>query len=351
MTLMNSSNAAALKMESFFEKLSQNNYPKTSSIYDLEALHNNNNNYIEDNYNFQNNLKRLNLVTLANNGDLFEESKSSLEHLVDLSFMDDALPNYSVQSSTSSMSNELGFGEKFSQFNLTDHPLSVVKNGNENYCQILSDNTNNNNNHNCNYGYTERMITRRGKDYYNQFGWNSVEKVPVKLHHLIMFNQKKMANDLENDLTTTIKTTNSADTIGTDQQRFNFKNTTKNNGNNLKARKKMECAFCKNLPDQQDNYKTHWLKDNEKRVVCPILRKYSCPICHNGGGDDAHTMRFCPKNRPVLAKEFYNSIARLNIKNSNKQKSFPFTPIINKCSNNLFENKINSFFNTGNQYI
>ena len=48
---------------------------------------------------------------------------------------------------------------------------------------------------------------------------------------------------------------------------------------------RMECSFCKNLPPERaTNYRDHWLKDNQKRVTCPILRAYNCPNCNNGGG-------------------------------------------------------------------
>lgn len=56
-----------------------------------------------------------------------------------------------------------------------------------------------------------------------------------------------------------------------------------------------ECVFCKNNGEQEMYYKQHILKDPEGRVVCPILRAYTCPIC-NAKGDNAHTIKYCPKN-------------------------------------------------------
>ena len=58
---------------------------------------------------------------------------------------------------------------------------------------------------------------------------------------------------------------------------------------------KKSCAFCKNNGEQPDIYLSHALKDNEGRVLCPILRKYVCPMC-GVCGDNAHTIRYCPKN-------------------------------------------------------
>lgn len=377
MALLNSTNVTSALLDSFL-KFSQNNNRFSTAIYNLDHFnHNNynidnssssniNDNYIEDNFNFGNNLNSFNF---SNNTDLnVEESKSfGIEDLVDLSFMDETMPKSASASSVSSssspsltMTNELGLSileNKFSQLNSNENFLSMVNNANENYYQISINNTKTrtnanyiNDNNNNNYGYTERLVTRRGENYYNQFGWSSLEKVQFKLPYLIMLNQNKIA-DFESEESAKIIKTNTNTTIQNmenDQQRLNFKNSNNKNNANSKSRKRMECAFCKNLPDQQDNYKTHWLKDNEKRVICPVLRRYCCPICHNGGGDDAHTMRFCPKNRSVMAKEFFNSIARLNLKNS-KQKPMPI--INSKYRNNLLDNpSINPFLN-GNQYI
>ena len=56
----------------------------------------------------------------------------------------------------------------------------------------------------------------------------------------------------------------------------------------------LECAFCKNNKETPEQYKSHVLKNPEGKVSCPVLRQYDCPICHNGGGDYAHTVRYCP---------------------------------------------------------
>lgn len=71
---------------------------------------------------------------------------------------------------------------------------------------------------------------------------------------------------------------------------------------NLKLNQKIECSYCKNLPDKQDNYKTHCLKDNQNRIICPVLRNYNCPICRNNGGDQAHTFNYCPKRECGFCK-------------------------------------------------
>lgn len=62
-----------------------------------------------------------------------------------------------------------------------------------------------------------------------------------------------------------------------------------------KSKKKMKpvknvCVFCKNNNEQPQVYQSHVLKDSEGRITCPILRKYTCPIC-GVKGDEAHTIR------------------------------------------------------------
>lgn len=60
----------------------------------------------------------------------------------------------------------------------------------------------------------------------------------------------------------------------------------------------VQCVFCMSNGEDEKVYRSHMLKDPDGRVVCPVLRLYSCPVCNNNGGDNAHTIKYCPKNKP-----------------------------------------------------
>lgn len=54
------------------------------------------------------------------------------------------------------------------------------------------------------------------------------------------------------------------------------------------------CRFCKQNGESPRVYRSHKLKSNDGKVICPVLRNYTCPICE-ATGDYAHTLRYCPK--------------------------------------------------------
>ncbi|NP_001161595.1 nanos-like protein [Saccoglossus kowalevskii] len=61
------------------------------------------------------------------------------------------------------------------------------------------------------------------------------------------------------------------------------------------SRKKAQqvCVFCRNNGESESVYADHALKDSEGKVTCPVLRRYTCPIC-GANGDEAHTIKYCP---------------------------------------------------------
>lgn len=60
------------------------------------------------------------------------------------------------------------------------------------------------------------------------------------------------------------------------------------------------CVFCRNNGAPEEVYGSHVLKTSDGRVLCPILRAYTCPLC-SANGDNAHTIKYCPlsKDQPV----------------------------------------------------
>uniref|UniRef100_A0A1A8CGM9 Nanos1 n=1 Tax=Nothobranchius kadleci TaxID=1051664 RepID=A0A1A8CGM9_NOTKA len=56
------------------------------------------------------------------------------------------------------------------------------------------------------------------------------------------------------------------------------------------------CVFCRNNGAPEEVYGTHILKAVDGRVLCPILRAYTCPLC-TANGDNAHTIKYCPLSK------------------------------------------------------
>ncbi|MBN3295911.1 nanos homolog 1 [Amia ocellicauda] len=66
-----------------------------------------------------------------------------------------------------------------------------------------------------------------------------------------------------------------------------------------KHRGKMDmqvCVFCRNNKESVARYSTHILKGPDGRVLCPVLRRYTCPLC-GANGDNAHTIKYCPLSK------------------------------------------------------
>ncbi|KAG7266132.1 hypothetical protein CRUP_016380 [Coryphaenoides rupestris] len=56
------------------------------------------------------------------------------------------------------------------------------------------------------------------------------------------------------------------------------------------------CVFCRNNGAPEEVFASHVLKAADGRVLCPVLRAYTCPLC-GANGDHAHTIKYCPLSR------------------------------------------------------
>uniref|UniRef100_A0A4W3GAX0 Nanos-type domain-containing protein n=1 Tax=Callorhinchus milii TaxID=7868 RepID=A0A4W3GAX0_CALMI len=80
--------------------------------------------------------------------------------------------------------------------------------------------------------------------------------------------------------------------------------------NSYKARHKLKniCAFYKQNEESEHIHNSHALKHNEGKIMCPVLREYTCQLC-NVSGDRAHTKHFCHL-RQGKYKSMYTNVSR-----------------------------------------
>nr|XP_033810343.1 nanos homolog 2 [Geotrypetes seraphini] len=72
------------------------------------------------------------------------------------------------------------------------------------------------------------------------------------------------------------------------------------------------CNFCKHNGESKNIYSSHMLKKPDGTIICPVLRKYICPLC-GATGDIAHTLKYCPCNQvkqSLYGKSGRNSAGR-----------------------------------------
>uniref|UniRef100_A0A8B9IUV8 Nanos C2HC-type zinc finger 1 n=1 Tax=Amazona collaria TaxID=241587 RepID=A0A8B9IUV8_9PSIT len=76
------------------------------------------------------------------------------------------------------------------------------------------------------------------------------------------------------------------------------------------------CVFCRNNKEAVALYTTHILKGPDGRVLCPVLRRYTCPLC-GASGDNAHTIKYCPLSKMQAARQLKHARTALGKKGQN----------------------------------
>ncbi|XP_063794639.1 nanos homolog 2 [Pseudophryne corroboree] len=80
-----------------------------------------------------------------------------------------------------------------------------------------------------------------------------------------------------------------------------------------KPRGKM-CHFCKHNGESHNVYTGHNLKDEQGRIICPVLQMYTCTLC-GATGESSHTKKYCPmNNNKILYKKSGRNCALRKVK-------------------------------------
>ena len=81
------------------------------------------------------------------------------------------------------------------------------------------------------------------------------------------------------------------------------------------------CTFCKTNGESEAIYMSHALKDANDKITCPILAKYSCPVC-GANGDKTHTKRYCPVLQKKNKNEMLRKLTIAAASNNNESSNF-----------------------------
>ncbi|XP_037790395.1 uncharacterized protein LOC119585759 [Penaeus monodon] len=79
-----------------------------------------------------------------------------------------------------------------------------------------------------------------------------------------------------------------------DKNHGEFKTDTKMLKTNMPGTK--FCGFCRRNGATLKKFLNHPLRNDVGKLVCPVLRSYTCPNC-GATGDAAHTVSYCPSKR------------------------------------------------------
>lgn len=114
----------------------------------------------------------------------------------------------------------------------------------------------------------------------------------------------------------------------------------KRSGKGAKKPQNTHCVFCKNNGETAAIYSSHILKDASGRVLCPILRAYTCPTCGTSG-DNAHTMRYCPRG----SDDAGSSLSLLRTPRLSTGKQNPRAHVLKRDNNLQFPGDLGQGFN------
>lgn len=79
------------------------------------------------------------------------------------------------------------------------------------------------------------------------------------------------------------------------------------------------CSFCEKNGEDESFYTSHELKDENDEIVCPVIKKYTCPHCHVTG---KHTASYCPLSPKLRTSTKASPISRKSSpRSANKQSS------------------------------
>lgn len=93
------------------------------------------------------------------------------------------------------------------------------------------------------------------------------------------------------------------------------------------AKREMQCKVCMDAGKSKSVYSSHWVKDNNGKVVCPTLLSVKCSRCSHMG----HTVKFCTKKIDEKISKPEKPVVSEN-KTKNLKKTVDEFPVLNSSN-------------------